>query len=84
MLESVMPTSWTMIGPGTGTSTTLRIEPSGAHDDVLHVVPLPVVADDVELAGDRIALGMGGERARPRPVEVEVADRLELVVELDR
>ena len=29
MLESVIPTSWSMIRPGTGTSTTLRIVPSG-------------------------------------------------------
>ena len=51
----------------------------GLDHDVLDVVPLPVVHDRVQLAAERIALRVRGERAGQGALEVRVRDGLELV-----
>ena len=54
------------------------------HRVVDHLGPLPPVARRVELAGARVALGVGGEAVAKRPVQVREAHRVELVGELGR
>ena len=57
----------------------------GADHRVLHdVAPAPEVRERVQLAGLRVALGVGGVAAGQRAVEVARPDRVELVGELVR
>ena len=56
----------------------------GADDEVADEVPGPVIGGDVELTGDRVDLGVGGEGALEGAAEVDALHRLELVAEQDR
>ena len=56
----------------------------GADDDVLHVVPLPVVDDRVQLSRARVALRVRSERTGQRAAEVGHLHRVEVVGQLDR
>ncbi len=62
----------------------LRHRALGVEDDVLVVVPAEEVGQRVQLAADRVEVGVGGEPAGQAAVEVAGADGVELVAQLVR
>ena len=83
-LDSVMAQSCTIGLSATGTSTTRRTWPSVPMVRYFGGTPLPLVGHRVQLAGGGVPVGMGGEAAGQRAVEVAVGHRLEIVGQLDR
>jgi len=58
--------------------------PAAVDDDVLDMVPGPVVGDGVQLTGSVIGLGVGGEAAGQGAAEIARAERLQLTGKLVR